>query len=277
MEAKDKWTILMVCYKSNIYIDWQLKILYEFNDPQEFKVLLVENNSPASKNELEQIVKKYNDLHNNIEVCYYQPKSLKRPTQRIDEFGMIVLRDEHGETIDFAMSKISSKYTLIQDPDFFFLQKNHLKILEEYLQSNVAIGAPYLGKVGFGKSDFPAAYGCAYVTREIKNIEFIGGHNNEETLNMAGKVYPKKAGYGFSMDVGYKVRQLLSAKAYISFRQKRDNDPYIKKLGKVFGQNGFSLPCYYYLNKKNIGVHLFGGSRAANDLVGYKYLGSRQL
>jgi len=267
----------MVSYKSNVYIEWQLKILYEFNNPEDFKVVIVENNSLSDKKKIEEIAKKYNDEYRNIEIYYYEPKSVKRPTPRIDQFGMIVQRDEHGETIDFAKSKIDTKYTLIQDPDFFFLQKNHLDFLESHLNNgNVAIGAPYLKTVGLGKKDFPAAFGCAFVSDEIKDLDFTGGHGNEKILDLAGQLYPKKNSYGFSLDVGYRVRYKLSKKPYISFEQVRDTDPYLKNMSKVMGSHGFSLPCYYYLDGKNIAVHLFGGSRSPDDLVGYKYLNKEQ-
>lgn len=274
--SKEKWTILMVSYKSNVYIKWQLKILYEFNNPADFRVVIVENNSESDKREIELIAKDYKEKYNNIDIYYYEPKSLKRPTPRIDEFGMIVARDEHGDTIDFAKSKVTTKYTLIQDPDFFFLQKNHLNILEEQLKDNVAVGAPYLKTVGLGAKNFPTAFGCAYRTEEIKDLDFIGGHGDERILNLAANLYPKKSGYGFSLDVGFRARYKLSKKSYVTFDQIRDSDPYLRSLSKVMGGHGFTLPCYYYLNGKNIAVHLFGGSRAPDDLVGYKYLNSQQ-
>ena len=37
------WSIIQVNYKSHTFIAWQLKILYEFNNPNEFELIIVDN------------------------------------------------------------------------------------------------------------------------------------------------------------------------------------------------------------------------------------------
>ena len=46
---KTKWTIGMVNYYSSVYIEWQIKILYDFNKEKDFTLVIVDNSDDANE------------------------------------------------------------------------------------------------------------------------------------------------------------------------------------------------------------------------------------
>ncbi len=148
----------------------------------------------------------------------------------------------------------------MQDPDFFWTQKNYLDIFEkEFKNGAVCIGAPYGVQIKTGNPDFPSAFGCAYITEILisKNLNFNAGTQEEKVKEHK---YP-----------AWKMRAEFSSMKYISFPQT------ISSLPLLFGEHSyFSIPRYYTYNNQTIGYHLFRGSfvatNSAKDLANQKNL-----
>jgi hypothetical protein len=240
MQDKKKWCIGYVNYNSDVYLKWQLKILYEFNNPDDFELIIVDNSSPNQTEELEILVKPYNDLNNNIKIVFHNPKSKKAS-------------DQHAEGLDIIKDMMNAKYLLVQDPDFFYVKENYLRIFESHLENGVvAIGAPYPSLVGNGNPRFPCAFGCAMVANifDDVNINFQADASRfEESI----RDFP---GFDFSFDVGYKIRLAYSDRRVISFEQKRCG-----YLSKIIGSHSFEVISQeYFLEGETIAFHLFRGT-----------------
>lgn len=178
-----KWTILFVNHYSYYYFENQLKILYENNPTQIFNLIIVDNSPESEINLLRALIKKYNEKFNNIELMHYNP---------VGEFNEEKERDEHGETVNFAMKFVKTKYLLIQDPDFFWTKRDYLAILENCLKKGaVSIGAPYPGKAAYGAPDFPCSFGCAYNVESIRDVDFMGEYLDQKLVNKARQEYPE--------------------------------------------------------------------------------------
>ena len=256
--TKEIWTIGIVNYKSLIYFKWQLSILYQQNAPETFKVIIVDNSIPSELIELKKLVEEYVSKYNNISIISHIPTA-------INDFK-IAEYDQHGEALNIIRDLVETKYFLVHDPDFFWLKKDYLNFLLKYLKKgNLAIGSPYPLKVAIGKSDFPACFGCAFKTSEIKNINFMGEYLDKELIKEYNTKYPSSKGWGYSLDVGYRIREQLSSKPYISFSQKTAGF-YLQLLG--FYTDGGVVPVEYFFNKQKIGVHMFGGSRTPSQVAG---------
>ena len=244
MQGKNQplWTIGIVNYKSAVYIKWQLKILYEGNNPRDFHLIIVDNSNPHEQ-KLSTLIKPYRDKYKNVEIIYYIPKETSASGQ-------------HGEALSIIKNKVSTKYFLVQDPDFFWVQKKYLQKLETYLAKGyVAIGAPYPNKVGIGDPWFPAAYGCAFLTKELGAVDFYADVSEEKRQESFSK-YPIEDGYEFSYDVGWKVRASLSSKPHLSFKQKE-----VLELKQWIGVHSFeTVSKEYFLENKTIAFHLFRGT-----------------
>ena len=85
-----KWTVGFVNYKTTVYLKWQFKILYEFNDPREFDVIIVDNSRPPQKNEIDQLIEWYVKAWNNIRVIYNTPKTQKASGQHAEGLTVAV-------------------------------------------------------------------------------------------------------------------------------------------------------------------------------------------
>jgi len=232
--GKRKWTIGMVNYKTLPYLGYQLKILYEFNDPREFKLVIVDNSYPSQKKELEEIIAPYAS-YNNVEIVPHTP------TYDKDLKGSL----DHAEGLNIVLDKADTPYLLVHDPDFFWVKKNYLKFFEsKILQGFLVVGAPYLIMVKIGKPNFPAAFGCAFSTHLVKknNLNFDIGKN----LIEVGKEHK---------DVGWKMREFFSSKPFISFIQKSAD------ITGIFGAHSYAVHSVeYFYNKEKIAYHLFRGS-----------------
>ncbi|WP_028388002.1 hypothetical protein [Legionella fairfieldensis] len=243
VSTKKKWTVGFVNFHTNVYLKWQFKILYEFNDPKDFDVILVDNSSPFEKQALESLKNHYGH-YNNISIIYND-----QPIP--DAKGSA----HHALGIELIMQHLNSDYLLIQDPDFFWVVKHHLKILESYFKKGyIAIGAPYKRPVGFGDPTFPTAFGCAYKVSELKKDDFLP-LMEEAKVAEVNELYPHPQ-FDFSGDVGWKIRQRLSPLPFISFSQHDASE-----LTKILGDHSFECaPCEYLLEGKMFAFHLFRGS-----------------
>jgi hypothetical protein len=243
------WTIGIVNYKSSVYLKYQLKILYEFNDITDFKLIIIDNSAPFEKDELETLITPY-QKYNNCEIVYFNAS--QEPLMRGS--------GQHGEGLTEVLKRTDTEFLLVHDPDFFFVEKNYLKILESELRKgSLSVGAPYrntseTGKIG--NPDFPSAFGAAYVTSEIKDLDFNPSLSREKFDGMSSCwIEPEGA------DVGWKIRDLLSKSKYKSFSQKPKR--ILRCLGKYTHK---MLPYAYYLNGKLIAYHLFRGTFVDSEM-----------
>lgn len=237
-----QWTVVTVNFRSTDYLGSQLKLLYEFNDPQEFTLLLYDNSRPHEREALEALTAPYQAAHQNIEIVYYTPTSEAASAQ-------------HGEALTDALAKVNTPYLLVHDPDFFWVQRGYLQTLQGYLEKgNVAIGAPYNAPVGIGNPLFPAAYGCAYRVENLRNADIDFTANiSQEWLEQSQREYPNCI---FSYDVGWKIRKALSSKPFVTFSEE-----IAAELVAIMGKHSFAtFPHEYFLEGKSIAFHLFRGT-----------------
>ncbi len=238
-----KWTIAYVNYKSSVYMYWQLKMLFEYNNPLDFEVIIIDNSNPNEDNLLKEMAEKYQDEYDNIKIVPYSPKQIRASAQ-------------HGEGLSLAIELANSEYFLAQDPDFFFIKQNYLKFLAGFLDKGmVAIGAPYTHGVGLGHPKFPALYGAAHPLKLIKNIDCVP-ITTDEYLEKSYKLFPK---YEYSFDVGYRIRSKLSTENrndnFISFDHRRVNN-----IASNLGIHSFEVITQAYSYEgEDLCYHLFRG------------------
>ena len=243
-----KWTIGIVNFRSIDYMEHQLKILYEFNNPDEFELIIVDNSEPSEIDELQKLSVEYIDKYQNL-ILIQRDNTWNEQTS-----------SHHASGLNIVLEKAQGKYLLVQDPDFFWTQKNYLDIFEqEFTNGAVCIGAPYGVQIKTGNPDFPSAFGCAYITQMLKSkgLNFNAGTQEEKAKEHK---YP-----------GWKMRAEFSSMKYVSFPQT------ISSLPLFFGEHSYlSIPRYYTYNNKTIGYHLFRGSfvatNSAKDLGNQKNL-----
>ncbi len=240
-----KWTVAFVNYKTAVYLKWQLKILYEFNDPNEFEIIIVDNSNPFQKDELEELTKPYNEKWNNIKIVYNKPIDL------IDS-------NQHGQGLTIALKMAQSEYFLAEDPDFFFCIKNHLKFLEGFLkEGKVAVGAPYIYGVGLGHPKFPALWGAAHPLKLIQHLDCCADMS-DWARNECKTTFKDKKDYSY--DVGYKIRQALSNENDDSNFTAFVGKP-VEELAKKIGQHSYEVRTQAYSYQgREVAYHLFRGS-----------------
>jgi hypothetical protein len=237
------WTIGIVNYKSAVYIDWQLRILYEANPPESFALVIVDNSRPHEREALERLAAPYRDRHRNLELVFHEPKPGPASTQ-------------HGEALELVRARADTPYLLVQDPDFFWIRRGYLALLAGLLErGNLAVGAPYPQKVGLGDPWFPAAFGCAYRTAALAGLDFTA-RVSPETIAESFARWPQAEDYGFSFDVGWRIRETLSEKPHVAFEQRIPHELRIR-----FGDHSFVWEPREYLHEgAPLAVHLFRGT-----------------
>jgi len=251
-DNKFKWSVLMVGYNSSVYLKWQLKILYEFNNPQNFELIIIDNSVNKDEEKiLKKLIAEYQNKYKNIKLVFYKPRNKTASGQ-------------HGEALEYAKQFIKGKYLLVHDPDFFWLQKNYLNIFEKELQNNVVVGAPYNKMY----PNFPSAYGSAYQYDKIKNISFeayIDGDFNKSWNILKKNIKDNKINpdSDFIYDVGWQIRNQLTKdpqNSYLTFNQYF----IAKNILKIFNfKDLYSYElvssAYFYKNKL-LAFHLFRGN-----------------
>jgi|GEM_PF-5471166 len=253
LNKNPKWTIGIVNFRSIDYIEYQLKILYEFNNPNEFELIIVDNSEPSEIDELQNLASKYISKYQNLILIKADSNDLAVDKQSI-------AHHQHANGMNTILKNTKGKYLLVQDPDFFWTQKNYLDIFEkEFENGAVCIGAPYGVQIKTGNPDFPSAFGCAYITNML--TEYSCDFH-------CGDVAQRRDEHKF---VSWKMRAAFSSMKYVSFSQT------ISSLPLFFGEHSYlSIPRYYTYNNKTIGYHLFRGSfvatNSAKDLGNQKNL-----
>ncbi|MBP5296762.1 MAG: hypothetical protein J6Y94_05470 [Bacteriovoracaceae bacterium] len=239
-----KWTVAFVNYKTSIYLKWQLKILYQLNNPEDFEVIIVDNSSPYEKEVLNSITLTYLNQWNNIKILYNVVQ------EKIASY-------QHAEGLTLAVNTANTEYFLAQDPDFFFVRHDYLSFLEKFLQEGkIAVGAPYTLGAGFGHPKFPALFGTAMPLKIIKGRDLMP-YITDETKKDSDERFK---GRDFSYDVGYKLRKELSSPDrddnFVAFDCNCFQD-----LDIEIGLHSFEMvsQAYSYQGEK-IAYHLFGGA-----------------
>jgi hypothetical protein len=241
-----------VNFHSSVYMKWQLKTLYEHNDPADFSVCIVDNSIPPEKISLKSLVAPYKVQFGNIKIVYADQdhlRSLRHPVypgSMEHAYGLTLIREECG----------SPEYILFQDPDFFWLRPGYLDFLEKGLLSgNVAVGAPYNSRMGLGHPRFPALYGCAHRFADIAGLDLFPDMDESKNaaLHAADPSLNRR-----SYDVGWRVRQALSSPEQMNFISFDEYS--IDWLHTLSGRHSYSILCksYYYANQL-VAAHLFRG------------------
>lgn len=227
-----KWTIVTVNYKTEAYLPWKLKMIYENENKDNFHYVIIDNSPVHNKAFFDDLKLQYPD----IKVIPFVPKDVGRTS------------GEHGEGLNVGLeeAKINgSEYLMVYDPDFFWVQKNLLDYMERLIKTEnyVAIGAPYTIHIGHGNPNFPVAFGCFYPLKALNGLDFSTSKDPHELL-IGGK------------DVGWKVRAGLSGQKFLTFTQsdvlasERIQQPYSYE----------TILRQYFLNGKRIAYHLHRGS-----------------
>jgi hypothetical protein len=252
-----KWNIGMVTYHSSPYIEYQLKILYQFNNCNDFSLIIVDNSKDDIEFEkIELLCNDYKNKYNNITIIKHSP---------LEETAS----GQHGEGLDIIRKMADCKYLIVQDPDFFWLKKNYLLWLENLLQYNDAVGIPYPRKVSEGQEYFPGAFGCAYNFEKIKNISFKPYIN--EDYEYSWKKYKEsgldKKGYDFFYDAGWLVRKQLSQENdynFISFYQVNIFNAIANLIESKISYSFETNTRIYLHNGLVVASHLFRGNFTGN-------------
>lgn len=148
-----QWTIGICNYKSSIYFKYQLKSLYEFNDTP-FNLIIVDNSIPSDEKILKNLTKNYK----NVQII-------------VNELQTVGAGRQHAEALNIIHQYTKTKYLMVMDPDFFWIRKNILKILQRKLDEGyVSVGSPFWSK--FIDDTSPAAWGCAYLTSILRKGDF---------------------------------------------------------------------------------------------------------
>jgi hypothetical protein len=160
-----RWTVALVNWKSIDFIVYQLKQLYEHNDPCSFTLSIFDATFPKHQiAELLEISAPYRN-HENI--------SLLGWTKR-EERGR-----PHGAELDRIMRVAESEYFLSNDPDFFWVRGNHLGLLEDVMQACRSCGTAQI----VSPKHIPA-WCAAYRLEDIKHTSWepIHGRDSENRV-----------------------------------------------------------------------------------------------
>lgn len=237
------WTVGIVNHRSSVYLRWQLKILFEANPPRSFRLVLVDNSRPPERETLERLVAPYRTRFGNIELIFHSPTEGPASTQ-------------HGEALELVRDRARTRYLLVHDPDFFWVQHRYLRTLARLLDAGaLAVGAPYPEKVGIGDPWFPAVFGCAYRRSALAGLDFLASVS-PATIRESFFRWPQSEGYGFSFDVGWRIREALSTEPHLAFEQRIPTD-----LNRAIGPHSFETISREYLHAgRTIAFHLFRGT-----------------
>lgn len=235
------FTVGTVNYKTHTYLPWQKKMLYEFNNPEDFEYIVVDNDPIHDKEFFDNLSK---DTP-NMKVIPHIPVNVNRTS------------GEHGDGLDVILNearKNGSKYLLVYDPDFFWVQRNLLNWTQREFEINnyIAIGAPYTIPLQHYDYNTPCAFGAIYTMEFLEGISFKC-HPDQHEVIIGGK------------DVGWQIREKFDNSPtykYLTFQQY-DVKPqdYVGGSHKTGMNYSFqALLKEYTLFNKKIAYHLHRGS-----------------
>ncbi len=147
-----KWTVAISHWKSEDFLFWQLKLLYDFHNPSEFELLIFDSMFPVDDLEvLENLIQPYRH-HQNIKIFQWE--------------NIIEKGTPHGSEMNILLQNANSKYILFNDPDCFWFAKSYLNFLSKFLEHAFkVVGVQHNKMVG------PAIWGSAYHLSDIKNCD----------------------------------------------------------------------------------------------------------
>lgn len=214
-----KWTVATVNYYTKDWYPFWLKSLYEFNDPAEFELIIVNN--------CQENIDEFYSFGSNIRIFNNPGHEMPGGWWHGHDFGLNV-----------AKYHARSEYFLAQDPDFFWLAPNYLKILEGLLISCDVVGASHFGDaIRDEKGEFPRCWGCAYRLSAIQHLDFELEWDEAAKKTVMGR------------DVGWKITEAFWNKPYVAFKPMLYCGP------RVEHGEGWA-PYEYYFGGKRIAVHM---------------------
>ena len=232
-----EWSIGIVNYKSFVYLKHQIKGLYEFNSIP-FKLIIVDNSVPSEEIELRELLNQYP----NTELICHHPQTEGSSRQ-------------HTEGLNIIQKRVDTKYLLIQDPDFFWVRKDILKILQtKFEEGNVCVGAPFY-RPQFTNDTTPALWGCAYLTSILEEGDF-------ESFSVALSRDEVSRDLALGRDTGWKLRDKFKNQNLptYSFVDKVGFPDWFPMKGKHTGAFNEKDSHEYFYEDRPIGYHLFHGS-----------------
>lgn len=189
-----KWSVVSVNFDSLDYLDYQAKVLEEFNDDYEY--IICDNTFPRQNSQLEELKSKYKNI-----------KIIINPLEKW----------KHGSGLNSGIAIASGKYFCALDPDFFFHRKNYLQFLEGFLdQGYHAVGTEYFVPNQF----FPMPWGSGYILDEIKDLNM---ENDFMKCSCEKWICPGH------LDTGYQIRIRLKNKPFVAFKEVPHNVPFMGK------------------------------------------------
>ncbi|QDC46230.1 hypothetical protein FIT71_04215 [Candidatus Methylopumilus universalis] len=262
---KKTWAIAFVNYYTSDLMDFQFRQLAAIKNRHEFNIYIVDNSRNSEIKKLKNLVSKYKLLSKTH--FFYNGDTEKVSSAAHAEALKIIYKNTNNES-----------YFLVQDPDYFWLVKDHLLMLHMAIDAKnlIAIGSPYKKPVANGNADFPCAFGAVYRLNKIDSNDFdiskrlsliFEYANDASSFNCAiNTIKENKSSddynpfdtfeYDYSFDVGWKIRKNLHGSSYESFKQ-------FPALGlrNIFGSHSYiSLPQLYFYENEVVSIHLFRGS-----------------
>lgn len=151
-----KWTVATVHWKSLDYLYWQLRMLYEYNNPAEFELVIFDAMYPID------------DTENLVKLCenYLVYKNIKiYAWENYEEKGC-----PHGSEMTHLLKICNSQFVLFNEPDHFWLIKDYLKTFNKFFD----LGYRCLG-VEHNLMKGLAIWGSAYHVKDIQdcNLEAL--------------------------------------------------------------------------------------------------------
>ncbi len=247
---KNKTLVCYVNFYSYIFIKYQLKILYEYNKPKNFDLIVIDNSNDSNEfSKLNKISEKYIKQHGNISLFLNNNDATKSSSE------------QNADALDIAYSIAKLKnyeYILIMDCDCFCLIKNYINLFTETIENNSLsiIGTPYnLERQSIIKylPDYPVTF---LTMIKIKNLD-----NNISFQPSVDKFEIENNG----KDVGYKLKNIKELQNYLSFEVKTLDKKFFKEVPffNILPRN----PDSYSFNDKLVAIHLRKSSRRSEEIT----------
>jgi hypothetical protein len=222
----------IVNYKSLIFIEHQLKTLFEFNSIP-FKLIIVDNSIPSEYEKLKTLCEQYD----NVCVIKNEPTSSGTSCQ-------------HSEGLYKMFEQVDSDYLLVQDPDFFWVKKDYLKLLKDKLDEGyVCVGAPFY-REDFSNDTTPALWGCAYDVNILEKEDFYSFENLNEDEILKQLIEGK--------DTGWRLREKFE-------KQNLPTFSFNDSLG-ISHKHSFSNTIEHYLDTDINSIHEY---RYNDEVIAY--------
>ena len=223
-----KWTVATVHWKSYEYLYWQLKTLYDYNNPNDFELCIFDGMFPHNDNNLlENLINDYK-RYKNIKLFFWESFAEK---------GL-----PHGSELTEILRRVNSKYVIFNDPDCFWLVHGHLDFLESFLMAgNRSVGVQHRTMSG------PAIYGAAYYLQDIKNCDLSATWHYCQDCKKGTLVKNQDTGWQLNLRTSHLPMQI--------FRETTEKTP---RFGKYSHGRPDCFQSYQYKDNL-VATHLFRG------------------